>query len=84
MTNVSKQEVEESLSRLRLELLLEIKSLNSYRRKKTSVSDKRASSIVMGTVAVIVLVTVCSLIVIADLTNITSCFRSCPKVTNHT
>ena len=83
-TALTKQEVEESLSRIRLELLLKVKFLNSYRRKKTSTGDKRASSIAMGTVAVIVLVTVCTLIVIVDLSNITSCFRSCAKVNNHT
>ena len=83
-TNVTKQEVDESVSRIRLELLLEVKSLNSYRWKKTSVSDRRASSVTMGTVAAIVLVAVCSLIVIADLSIIMSCFRSCQQVTNHT
>ncbi|KAK3105741.1 hypothetical protein FSP39_004658, partial [Pinctada imbricata] len=64
--NVTSEEIQTKIKELRESLEIDKKSVTSYQRTLTSANDVRASSAVIGSLGVIVLISVVSIIVILD------------------
>ncbi|XP_063436190.1 mucin-5AC-like [Mytilus trossulus] len=64
---MTEDELIRKIALLKLELAVDRKQTNKYKRSLTSASDDRPSSKYIGTIGIVVLVVICTLIVLMDL-----------------